>query len=124
MPMKIPPLPALSAVLSTVLLVSCIEPIPPERPHFQPNPPYPPREVNPYGDQVPDQQNPNDSPPSYYQAPNPAPTRTGEYPVARSTAKADEVVSPYEPYNIINVEGYRTGELVRDPHNKKIFRVP
>jgi hypothetical protein len=44
--------------------------------------------------------------------------------VAKRTSNPDEVESPYEPYMIINVEGYRSGELVRDPHNKKIFRVP
>ena len=56
--------------------------------------------------------------------PPPAPTRPGEYPVARKTANPNEVISPYEPYNIIDVEGFRPGQLARDPSNNKIFRVP
>ena len=124
--MKTPSVPILSAVLSTALLVSCIEPVPPPPPHFTPNGPYPPRQVDPYGNPLPDSRNPDESTPptTYNPTPDTPPTRAGEYPVAKPTAKADEVVSPYEPYNIINVEGYRSGELVRDPHNKKIFRVP
>jgi hypothetical protein len=123
--MKTPSVPALSAVLSTALLVSCIDPVPAPPPRFTPNGPYPPNQVDPYGNPSPDGKYPNIDPPEPSPpAPDPAPTRPGEYPVAKPTAKADEVVSPYEPYNIINVEGYRSGELVRDPHNKKIFRVP
>jgi hypothetical protein len=34
------------------------------------------------------------------------------------------VTSPYEPYNIIDIEGFRSGQLARDPSNNQIFRVP
>jgi hypothetical protein len=80
--------------------------------------------VDPYAPPSPDGQPQDGSTQTDPNMPPPAPTRPGEYPTARPTAKADEVVSPYEPYNIINVEGYKSGQLVRDPHNKQIFRVP
>jgi hypothetical protein len=121
--MKKPVIPAVSAAAITALLVSCIEPLPPApAPHFRPNPPYPPQPVDPYADHSPYGQPSDVSPPADDTASTP--TRPGEYPTAKPTTKPDEVVSPYEPYNIINVEGYKPGELVRDPHNKKIFRVP
>jgi len=105
------------------ILTSCVDPIPPPPPRFTPNPPYPPQPVDPYGQNPqPYGQPPDVSPPGFN--PPPAPTQPGEYPIARPTAKIDEVISPYEPYNVINVEGYKSGQLVRDPHNKKIFRVP
>ena len=48
------------------------------------------------------------------------------------------VVSPYRPYNIIDVSGYRSGDIVgdpstaivnprtgrRDPNSAKYFRIP
>lgn len=101
---------------ATVLLAACTPPpeVPP--PRFKPNPPYPPEIVDPYA-------RPQDS--TYSDpAPPPAPTRPGEYPTARPTANPKEVISPYEPYNIIDVEGFRSGQLARDPSNNKIFRVP
>ena len=52
------------------------------------------------------------------------PTRPGEYPTATRTANPNEVISPYEPYNVIDVEGFRSGQLARDPSNNQIFRVP
>jgi hypothetical protein len=56
------------------------------------------------------------------------PTRTtppaGNYPVAERTANPNEVVSPYEPYERIDISGYKSGQLVRHPTSKKIFRVP
>lgn len=56
---------------------------------------------------------------------NPAPPPAAEdYPVARRTAKPTEVISPYPPYNVIDVTGFRSGQLARDPSNQKIFRVP
>ncbi|NJM38745.1 MAG: hypothetical protein HC845_13235 [Akkermansiaceae bacterium] len=47
-----------------------------------------------------------------------------EYPVAERTANPNQVRSPYEPYNVIDVEGFTSGQLARDPSNQKIFRVP
>ena len=51
------------------------------------------------------------------------PTRT-EYPVATPTTRPDQVLSPYAPYNVIDVEGFKTGQLAKDPSNGKIFRIP
>lgn len=115
---KKPSILTLSVTAITVALVSCIDPVTPPPPHFRPNPPYPPQQVDPYGNDNSENSSSGEvNPPA-------APSRPGEFPTARPTDKADEVVSPYEPYNIINVEGYKSGELVRDPHNKQIFRVP
>lgn len=47
-----------------------------------------------------------------------------EYPVAERTAKPNEVISPYAPYNVIDVSEMRSGQLARDPSNRKIFQVP
>lgn len=47
-----------------------------------------------------------------------------EYPQAERTANSNQVLSPYAPYNVIDVEGFRSGQLAKDPSNGKIFRVP
>lgn len=47
-----------------------------------------------------------------------------EYPSAERTNNSNQVISPYSPYNVIDVEGFRTGQLAKDPSNGKIFRVP
>jgi hypothetical protein len=98
------------------LAASCTPPpdVPP--PRFRPNPPYPPEVVDPYAQPADD---------TYQEtAPPPAPTRPGEYPTARRGARPNEVISPYEPFNVIDVEGFGSGQLARDPSNNKIFRVP
>lgn len=99
-------------------LSSCIPPEP------QPTSPYggPYGPVSPYNDISPPPA-PGFQPPV---APTPpaAPPSVGGYPTGRPTANPQEVLSPYEPYNVINVEGFKSGELVRDPSNRKIFRVP
>jgi hypothetical protein len=81
------------------------------------NPPPPPRDagprapqVDPYGSPVPE--------------PAPPPVPRPEYPVARRTDNPNQVISPYAPYNVIDVEGFKSGDLAKDPSNKKIFRVP
>ena len=51
------------------------------------------------------------------------PTRD-QYPPAERTNNPDQVLSPYAPYNVIDVEGFRPGQLAKDPSNGKIFRVP
>jgi hypothetical protein len=84
------------------------------------------RNYDPYGndDQA---REPRDDNRLYNPEPDPEPqrpTRPGEYPTARKTANPNEVISPYEPYNVIDVEGFRSGQLARDPSNQKIFRVP
>lgn len=51
------------------------------------------------------------------------PTRD-QYPVARSTDNPDQVISPFAPYNVIDVQGFRSGQLAKDPSNQQIFRIP
>ena len=114
-------IPLVSAATSLILLAACTPP-PAPPPHFKPIPPNPPEQVSPYDDDSTTGQ-PADSNPSNINE-QPAPTRPGEYPTARPTANPDEVISPYEPYDLINVEGFHSGQLARDPRNKKIFRVP
>jgi|GEM_PF-726629 len=64
----------------------------------------------------------------YEQPAAPAAPRTstgpGNYPYAEKTANPDQVLSPYAPYNVIDVAGFRSGQLARDPSNQKIFRIP
>lgn len=47
-----------------------------------------------------------------------------DYPVAQRTSNPDEVLSPYPPHHRINVAGFQSGQLARDPKNQKIFRIP
>lgn len=56
--------------------------------------------------------------------PRPAPIPRPSYPVARTTGQPGRVLSPYPPYNVIDVEGFQSGALAKDPSNGKIFRVP
>ena len=110
---------------AAVILTACTPPPPVPPPRFTPNPPYPPAPVDPYtGEADPYGQNQDVSPPPPTQPAPEIPTRPGEYPMARKTTNPDQVVSPYEPYNVIDVAGFNTGQRTRDPSNKKIFRVP
>lgn len=93
-------------------LTSCTPPSPVPPPRFQPDPPFAPTPVAP-----------DVSPPPTPTEPAP-PTATGGYPTAERTANPDQVLSPYEPYNVIDVAGFKSGQLARDPSNQKIFRVP
>jgi hypothetical protein len=52
------------------------------------------------------------------------PKTEDKYPTAEPTTNPDRVLSPYEPFNLIDVTGFKSGQLARDPSNKKIFRVP
>ena len=99
-------------------LASCVPPeVPP--PRFRPRPPLAPVPVDPYA--APFDVSP---PPAPTTPPPPPPTATGGYPTATRTANPDQVLSPYEPFNVIDVAGFASGKLVRDPSNQKIFRVP
>ena len=95
---------------SALLLVSC-EPIP-YHPHQHKRPNKDPNRANP------DQVDPT------IPTPPPTPPTRDEYPVAERTANANHVISPYAPYNVINIEGFRSGQLAKDPSNQKIFRIP
>lgn len=110
---------------SALLLVSC-EPIPV---HGHPRPrPYPhPDRHQPYPDRHQQQPHPDDR---QFERPYGGetevvrpPTRD-QYPVAERTANPNHVISPYSPYNVINVQGFRSGQLAKDPSNDKIFRIP
>jgi hypothetical protein len=93
-------------------------------PYGQPNDPYG-QTADPYGPTADPYGQANEpNPPGAAPSAPAAPSRPGEYPTAQRTAKANQVISPYEPYNIIDVEGFASGQLARDPSNKKIFRVP
>lgn len=109
--------PILATAAAALLAASCTPPpeVPP--PRFTPRPPLPPEQVDPYGQPVDPYGNPPGNTP-------PPPVRPGEYPTATRTANPNEVISPYEPYNVIDIEGFRSGQLARDPSNNQIFRVP
>lgn len=59
--------------------------------------------------------------------PRPEPDRRPvpeRYPVAERTANPNQVLSPFPPYNVIDITGFNSGQLVRDPSNNEIFRIP
>ena len=56
--------------------------------------------------------------------PSTTPSSNGNYPLATRTNNPNQVISPYEPFEHIDITGFRSGQLARDPSNKKIFRVP
>ena len=103
----------------SLFAAACTPPpdVPP--PRFKPNPPYPPEIVDPYG--------PAQGGETYQEEPQQTPPPQlppGQYPTARKTTNPNQVVSPYPPNNVIDVEGFRSGQLARDPTNNQIFRVP
>lgn len=114
----------IAAALTLSGLVSCFPPEPPPRTRPQSTYGGP---MEPY-DTTTDISPPPDSPLNPAPAPDPAPAPTppgiGGYPTATKTANPNQVLSPFEPYNVIDVEGFKTGQLARDPSNQKIFRVP
>jgi hypothetical protein len=52
------------------------------------------------------------------------PTAKTDYPYAEKTSTEGEVLSPYAPYNVMDVRGLRSGQLALDPSCQKKFRVP
>jgi hypothetical protein len=50
--------------------------------------------------------------------------RAGGYPVARRTGTRGIVISPYAPYNQIDVRGIPSGARVKDPSTNRIFINP
>ena len=119
-------MPNFASIIVTVAfasLVSCVPPEPPP-PRFRPNPPFGPEVIPP----IPSENDVSPPPSSVPSQPAPPPpTANGGYPTATATANPDQVLSPYEPYNVIDVSGpphFKSGQLARDPSNQKIFRVP
>jgi hypothetical protein len=49
---------------------------------------------------------------------------TGDYPTATWTDVPNQVRSPYPPHGKIDVTGFRSGQLAKDPKSGRIFRVP
>jgi len=47
-----------------------------------------------------------------------------DYPVAKTSSKANRVISPYEPYNELDTTGLSSGQLAVDPTTSQIFRLP
>ncbi len=136
--------------IATILAVSC-EPPPPYPPVSRDFRPYGPEadrilandrypdtrnddpyrsydrpRTDPYGTQArPDPRAPRIDPNIDPGAPTvPSQPTRNDYPVAERTTRADQVLSPYAPYNVIDVEGFKTGQLAKDPSNGKIFRIP
>ena len=69
-------------------------------------------------------QNPNPYGPAPAPAPTLGPRMPNEYPVAQRTTNPEQVISPFDPNRVSDISGSKSGQLVRDPENKKIFRVP
>lgn len=111
------------AAASLAGLASCFSPPPEPPPHrFRQHRPPAPEPLAP--DSYQTYPSPYQAPPAPT-PPEPAPpTATGGYPTARPTEDPDQVISPYDPFNVIDVAGFKSGQLVRDPSNRKIFRVP
>lgn len=93
------------------------EPIPPAGGPAATPPPGQTRDTGPRAPQIDPYGNPDPDA-------TPRPVPRPEYPVAKRTANPNEVISPYAPYNVIDVEGFKSGDLAKDPSNKKIFRIP
>lgn len=92
-----------AALAITIAAPSCTE-------YQQPPAPHNPNPVNyPYS--------PNDP-----YAPQPIPPApTSDYPLATPVqGTSNQVVSPYKPHNVIDVKGFRTGQLARDPSTAPI----
>lgn len=56
--------------------------------------------------------------------PPPRAGASGEYPTATWTEVPNQVRSPYPPHGKIDVTGFRSGQLAKDPKTGRIFRVP
>jgi hypothetical protein len=130
------------ALLGSLLLSSCLTPDPyspygaydsphnPAAPDYGPygnaNGPQTPQN-DPYGNPQPSSGQQGIQDPTYNSQPpanppnRPAPPK---YPLAEKTENPNEVLSPYAPYNVIDVSGFKSGQLAKDPSNKKIFIVP
>ncbi len=117
------------------LMVVACEPYPPQRGPYGPRPApyydderYPPRDsayAPPSRFETEDfNERPNYRPQRRPEPEVQAPPNREQYPVAQRTANPNQVLSPYSPYNVIDVEGFRSGQLAKDPSNGKIFRVP
>ncbi len=53
-----------------------------------------------------------------------ADTKSGSFMVGKKTSKTGRVVSPYPPYNELDITGLPSGSLALDPTTQKVFQVP
>ena len=82
-----------------------------------------PPQRNPYEDDYQDY----DAPRLDSRAPDPEPRehrRSTSYPTAEPSGTPGQVISPYAPHGKIDVSGFNSGQLAKDPSSGKIFRVP
>lgn len=96
----------------------------------------PTREAPPHTTQKPPQPNasaaPRSSPPSVAEKPKPSPSPSRnssaqpQYPTAKPVpGKPGYVFSPFDPSGgYVDVNGYTSGQKVKDPYSGKIFLVP
>jgi len=49
---------------------------------------------------------------------------SGDYPYAEKTSIPGQVISPYHPFNVMDVRGLRPGSLALDLSCQKKFRIP
>ena len=56
--------------------------------------------------------------------PPPSGVTAPSYPTANPSGVPNIVVSPYKPYNKVNVNGFKPGQLAKDPTTGQIFVVP
>lgn len=68
--------------------------------------------------------NDEDTPPPLRELPADVTPPVEKYPLAERTENPNQVLSPYAPYNTIDITGFKPGALARDPSNQQIFRVP
>ncbi len=125
----------LVSAVAALALSSCFRPLPP--------PPGPHRQVPrhyPQGDAQPWTPYPGDAAGHAYGPPRNAAPEQPFVPVPDGPAGVDpdpgppvatrvagnpnHVISPHEGNNVVDVSGFKSGELARDPTTGKIFRVP
>ena len=64
---------------------------------------------------TPPSQRPTYQPPVPTLPTTPARTSTGSIPMATPSIKANTVISPYPPYNVIDITGFKSGDKLCDP---------
>ena len=59
-----------------------------------------------------------------YQGAGGSPYGGQDYPMGQRTNNPNYVKSPFPPHNVIDVTGFRSGELAVDPTTNQVFRIP
>jgi hypothetical protein len=63
------------------------------------------------------------APPQKTPAPS-TPSSDGQFLVGKKTTSPGRVVSPYPPYQELDVTGLSSGSLALDPTTDKVFQIP